>query len=839
MNDKIKTIIADFNNKLLNETNVSNDTVISFLDSIANNLNLEHIYVCEQTAAKNQYMYPYVSSGPFQGIMDFNLILFPEIFEKKLANLFKKDGFTIFKGDISNYKRALSENNLAYGFLENKNCFAFVSFQAKEGMDRVWNDEDKEILKAVSLSIKPLLTNRTIVDRYAYQENLNNVNLGIFWYYPLLNLIIFPENTMEKYNINRMVYTKALESFPLELVNENEQELVINSFKGINKKHNNSSFVFKRKDTNNEYFHITLKVNKYNKQNKPIQVMGILETSTVSDEEKNKAEILEQYDKFRETITNDNIAEYYVDLVKNKFTTFKVTEAFKQDFNDAKENFDELVNIFAKRYISIESQEAFLTILNHTRLYSNNTDAPSLTLTSNFIINGEVRRLQTIIVFNNKTIHGYKNDAMIFVRDVTLTEQLDYDRLTGLLSTSHFVNEIKNLENKEGFMIYFDFSNFKIFNLEYGVKAGDEALKDFANILKNTFKTPLISRFGDDHFIVFDKKSGDENVVIKKINTTFKKSSSFNYDFRLDIKAGYVSYDTNIDVETNIDYSQFACQQIKKVNNINIKKFDEELKEKNEKQRYIIDHIDEAIKNNYIKLYYQPVVSTSTKKLCAMEALTRWIDPKYGFMNPGEFIQVLEENNLIYKIDVFVINEICKNLRKELDLNHKVVQTSFNLSRNDFLSCKPFEEVEKAVNKYNIDKKLICVEITESVTMSDAKLINKAVKQFQDAGYEVWMDDFGAGYSSLNVLKDFTFDEIKIDMAFLKTFNDKSKTIVKHTVSMAKDLKIRTLTEGVETEEHLDFLTQVGCERIQGYYYSKPLPYDQLLEVLNQKHIDF
>ncbi len=286
-----------------------------------------------------------------------------------------------------------------------------------------------------------------------------------------------------------------------------------------------------------------------------------------------------------------------------------------------------------------------------------------------------------------------------------------------------------------------------------------------------------------------------------------------------------------------VDYAQLACQEAKHDTLLSFRKYDEALKEKTEKKKHIIDNIDIAIKNNWIKVYYQPVVSTKNPSLVAMEALARWDDPKYGFLSPADFISALEETNLIYKLDICMLNQICKRLRQEIDLGHKVVPISFNLSRKDFLSCKPFEEIEKCVEKYKIDRKLISIEITESVAMYEPKVIQKAVNQFRSSGYEVWIDDFGSGYSSLSILKDFVFDEIKIDMSFMRTFNERSKTIISNVLNMARDLHIRTLTEGVETKEHVDFLTQAGCERIQGYYYSKPLPYEELIKTLEDKNI--
>lgn len=261
------------------------------------------------------------------------------------------------------------------------------------------------------------------------------------------------------------------------------------------------------------------------------------------------------------------------------------------------------------------------------------------------------------------------------------------------------------------------------------------------------------------------------------------------------------------------------------------------MKIKVEKEKYIADHIDDAIEKGWIKIFYQPVIDVKSISLIAFEALARWADPTYGFLSPIEIIPVLEKNNLIYKLDSFIIKSIGKLIRSELDKGNKVVPISFNLSRADFLTCQPFEVAENCIREFNIERKYLCVEITETIAINSPEVINRATEQFRNAGYEVWMDDFGSGYSSLNALKNFSLDEIKIDMGFLRSFDEKSKIIVSNIVNMAKQLNIRTLTEGVETKEHFDFLNDIGCERVQGYYFSKPLPYDEVMSVLKDKNI--
>ncbi len=246
--------------------------------------------------------------------------------------------------------------------------------------------------------------------------------------------------------------------------------------------------------------------------------------------------------------------------------------------------------------------------------------------------------------------------------------------------------------------------------------------------------------------------------------------------------------------------------------------------------QYIAENIDQAIENGWIQVYYQPVVRALTGKLSSVEALTRWIEPVRGVISPGVFIPVLEKTRQIQKLDLFVIDQVARMIRDRSDKGESIVPVSFNLSRVDFAESDPYQVTENCVKKYGINRRLLKVEITESTLISDPDKLHSMFGLFHDQGYDIWMDDFGSGYSTLNVLKDYSFDEIKIDMAFLRGFNERGRNIVASIVRMAKSLQIHTLTEGAETREQVDFLKKIGCEKIQGYFYGAPMPYDVLLQ---------
>lgn len=252
---------------------------------------------------------------------------------------------------------------------------------------------------------------------------------------------------------------------------------------------------------------------------------------------------------------------------------------------------------------------------------------------------------------------------------------------------------------------------------------------------------------------------------------------------------------------------------------------------------YVVKNIDVAIEKGWVKVFYQPVIRTLTGQLCGAESLARWVDPVLGFLSPDKFIGPLEDSGQIHKLDSFIVEKVCSDISERLEKNLDTVSASVNFSKLDFENADMLRVVENAVAKYNIPRDYIHVEITESMIVSDAILMKKVIDGFRNAGFEVWMDDFGSGYSSLNHLKDYEFDTIKMDMEFLASFTDKSKAIMTSAITMAKDIGILTLAEGVENEEQVEFLNSIGCGKLQGYYYGKPQPIEDFFDHIAEKGI--
>ncbi|WP_051197995.1 EAL domain-containing protein [Butyrivibrio sp. MB2005] len=252
---------------------------------------------------------------------------------------------------------------------------------------------------------------------------------------------------------------------------------------------------------------------------------------------------------------------------------------------------------------------------------------------------------------------------------------------------------------------------------------------------------------------------------------------------------------------------------------------------------YIVDHIEEAIAAGDIKVYYQPVVRSLTGQLAGAESLARWVAPDVGFLSPDEFINVLEKTQKIHKLDCFMVESVCRDIHDLIASGKTAFPVSVNFSRLDFMVCDMLEVVERAVEKYDIPRDYLHIELTESMIAQDKALMTGVIESFRNRGYEVWIDDFGSGYSSLNLLKDYHFDVLKLDMAFLANMSERSKTIVRSSLAMAKKLGIKTLSEGVETQEQVEFLKAIGCGKLQGAYFGLPKPLNEMLESIEKKGI--
>ena len=254
-------------------------------------------------------------------------------------------------------------------------------------------------------------------------------------------------------------------------------------------------------------------------------------------------------------------------------------------------------------------------------------------------------------------------------------------------------------------------------------------------------------------------------------------------------------------------------------------------------EKYILDNFDAAIKNGHIKPFFQPIIRSLTGKVCAAETLARWDDPVEGLLAPYIFIDVLERRRLIHKLDLKMIENICFGYNYIKSKGWHPLPFSINLSRLDFEQKDIFEQITDIFKKYNVPTNAVHLEITESVMLDNVDNFRPIFDLFKRAGFEMWLDDFGSGYTSLNVLKDYNFDVLKVDMKFLSSIDTTSRMLISSVINMSKKLGIHTLAEGVETKEQVEFLRSIGCELLQGYYYAKPMSAPDFEHFLVEKNM--
>ena len=430
---------------------------------------------------------------------------------------------------------------------------------------------------------------------------------------------------------------------------------------------------------------------------------------------------------------------------------------------------------------------------------------------------------------------GYRNIMKQIEDVITIEEKNHIDELTGLHNLTGILEHLQGHDQYSAsdstVIIYINVMNFKVFNQKYGFAGGNDFLRGMAHELKNLFPDELVARTSGDQFIVLGN-SIEKEELLEKLEEFREAVHNYEKGLKMKIKAGiYCAKGDEEDPVIMVDRAKMACDDIIRVYDRDNNLYTEELDKRNELRQYVIDNFENAFKQRYFQVYYQKEIRAITRKVCGYEALARWLDPKYGIISPAVFIEVLESVHLIHRLDIYMIDQVCSDLRDDIDSGYVVEPISVNLSRLDFELCDIMSEIDKCRAKYDIPKELLHIEVTESAIAAGADFLGKHIKKFRDAGYEVWMDDFGAGYSSFNNLKDYDFDVVKIDMGFLREFetNQKSRIILASIVNMAKELGIHTLAEGVETEEQYEFLLKIGCEKMQGYLFGKPKPVSEFV----------
>lgn len=382
-------------------------------------------------------------------------------------------------------------------------------------------------------------------------------------------------------------------------------------------------------------------------------------------------------------------------------------------------------------------------------------------------------------------------------------------------------------------LIRMDLYRFKTVNEFCGRKVGDEFLAHIADCFREyEAATSLVGHLRADIFVLLLPYIHNDH-IIEVVTNLYNKIIEYPLSCKVLPSFGICISKEGLTISLMNDYANLALQKIKGRVFTYYSFFDDSLHQQLMHEKKIENEILEAIKSRYLEVYIQPKVNMKTEEIIGGEALLRWNHPEHGILSPIHYIPVLEESGYIIEVDIYVWREVFQTLHNWINAGHKVVPISLNVSRLHEHQ-EDFEEVLcKLSQEYQVAPSLIKLEITESALSQSSNKLFDSMKNLKEYGFQFSMDDFGSGYSSLNMLKDEPLDEVKIDRLFLKDIEkNKSKTVIKHILAMLTELSIDTIAEGVETKEQADFLMECGCNIGQGYYYYKPMPIHEFEKLL-------
>lgn len=420
-----------------------------------------------------------------------------------------------------------------------------------------------------------------------------------------------------------------------------------------------------------------------------------------------------------------------------------------------------------------------------------------------------------------------------------------FDSVTHYYNWNWMQDHIKNFEQyniKDFSLVHFDVKDFKLINEIYGHSVGDKVLCNIVDALKNLDWCYFSCRCHNDNFAMMIPKY-NQSEIINKLTSLFNSISSLpeDNDYTIFYRAGVAS--VNIDTIkqeriTITDMAKMAQTLGTKTNETEIHFYTDSMKNEEFKGKLLKNDLHRAFNNNEFLVYYQPKYNPKTNKIAGAEALIRWNYKNKEIWTPNKFVPYLEKENVISKLDLFVLNEVCKKLEEWKHKNYNLIPISVNMSKTQLYSNNMLEQIINIVNNYDIDRKYVEFELTETMAYEDINYMISIMNQLRNEGFLLSMDDFGTGYSSLSLLSNMPLTGLKIDKSFIDELENtqstsKIKYIIKDIVNMAKHLKITSVAEGVETENQKNLIRDWGCNSIQGYFYSKPLPVIEFEKLLN------
>ncbi|NCC16240.1 MAG: EAL domain-containing protein [Clostridia bacterium] len=438
-------------------------------------------------------------------------------------------------------------------------------------------------------------------------------------------------------------------------------------------------------------------------------------------------------------------------------------------------------------------------------------------------------------------------NAIMLRKTANIMGLVQRDSLTGLSSEKYFYNLVEELleknPEKKYDIICSDIERFKLVNELYGVDEGDALLKYVAQMIRDKIQgTGICGRLNGDIFaaLVEHREEYEEQNFLESVEYI----NQFNESLHSVIKFGiYAIEDRTLPVSIMCTRACLALASIKGKYGTYFSYFNDEIRQKLLDEQFILSNMKNSLLNKEFVVYFQPKYDLMSEKICSAEALVRWVHPEKGIIMPNRFIKVFEDNGFITELDIYVLEESCKWIRSWIDRGKPPIPVSVNVSRADIYNPDIDKILLSMLKKYGLSPNHIYIEITESAYTENAEQMLAVIKRLKDLGFTVEMDDFGSGYSSLNMLSEIPIDVLKLDMRFVQN-QDSSRNkrdIMSFVISLAKWMNLTVIAEGVENEDQVNLLKSLGCHRVQGFFFSKPLPlniFEELVHKVNVNNVD-
>lgn len=424
--------------------------------------------------------------------------------------------------------------------------------------------------------------------------------------------------------------------------------------------------------------------------------------------------------------------------------------------------------------------------------------------------------------------------------------EIEKDELTGLYTKNAFCRKAAELihmnPDKEYIIVGTNIEKFKLINDSFGIEEGDKLLKYIATQIKRdvTSEDGLCARLMGDHFVAISPKSVDDGDFHSVAEQAREKMEKYPLNTKINVKFGIYPVDNrSLPIDIMCDRAMIAANSIKGRYGSSCAYYDDSMRLALLKERQITDSMRDALEQGQFRVYMQPKYDLRSERIAGAEALVRWIHPHLGFMNPDEFIPLFERNGFIIELDRYMWDETCRVMAEWKHTIGKELPVSVNVSRNDIYHADLPQMLMDIVEKYGLEPRQLHLEITETAYVEDPEQLIGVVSELKDLGFVIEMDDFGSGYSSLNILSTLPIDILKLDMRFIQQENEKnaSKSILSFIISLAKWMNLLVIAEGVETQEQIDYMRNMECNYVQGYYYAKPMPYEAFTKMLEEEEL--